>query len=147
MGENSQSPLTSWATWINTSWRALTQTTTLACSWPYPRCLRVPGWLPSSSWGCWAWLWGRYSQACLKATDPLSTVDCPEAAFSQGLAVLMIPPPCCENLGPENEIKGGGEEGQRGRKGVNKPARSPSAAVLHTPLSVTPPAPRSLVFR
>lgn len=69
--------------------------------------------------------------------------DCTEAAFSQGLAVLNVPPPDPENLGLETEVKGGGEEGQRGRKSFSRQEQGhPSAAAFHTLLSMTPLAPK-----
>lgn len=69
----------------------------------------------------------------MKAADPQSThADCPEEAFSQGLAVLNVPPPDPANLGLETEVKGGFEEGQRGRKSVSRQSK-----VTHLPLLST----------
>lgn len=59
-------------------------------------------------------------EPCLKATDHEAQADSPEAAFFQGLAVLIVPPLDPANLGLETEVKEGGEEGQRGRKRVSR---------------------------
>lgn len=73
--------------------------------------------------------------------------DFTEAAFSQGLAVLIVPPPDPANLGLDTEVKGGGEEGQRERKGFSRQEQGhPSAAAFHTVLSVMPPAPKVHAF-
>ena len=105
---------------------------------PYPLPLGEPGRLPRSSCGSLALLEGRGSGG--------AHVDCPEAAFSQGLAVLIIPSsPGVKTLDEKMKSR----EGVRKSKGEGKPlisrTRSPICCCPHS-LSVTPPAPRSPLF-
>lgn len=89
----------------------------------------------------------RPARLCLKATSLAEHVDCPETAFSQGLAVLIIPSPAgaktldSKMKSGEGLWKGRGE----GKKLISRTRSSICCCCPHS-LSVTPPAPRSPLF-